>query len=207
MDLEQRLAAAQARMDAARAAMRGKHAADTWTELDAASAELLEAERALAAARNEEHAVPLAFPVAWDFGAPMPHVVMNDHKLFLIFLVRTPDPASDAAESLALVEFTRCASAKLGGPNDEVFHGHPLHGKGLDGYTAQLVKNSRWRAELERVNSVHSGYRPEHWLELNHYVLWFHDSTFECLARSFTVEQHQCSISALLAEACRRLVA
>ena len=31
------------------------------------------AERALAAARNEAHAVPPEFPVQWDVGAPLPH--------------------------------------------------------------------------------------------------------------------------------------
>ena len=57
-------------------------------------------------------------------------------------------PGSPDVESLALVEFVGCVSARLGSPNDEVFEGHPLSGKGLDGYTAQRVVNSRWLAEL-----------------------------------------------------------
>ena len=116
------------------------------------------------------------------------------------------DPAGEHAESLALVEFRRCISAKLGAPNDEVFHGHALAGKGLDAYSAQLVRRSRWLAELQKTNSVHSAYRAESWQNRNHYVFWFHDSTFECIAESFTVERHACSMSALLGEACRRLV-
>lgn len=219
MDLEEQLAAAKARFQRACDALAPAHRGGEWEEYHAAHDALLTAERALAAARHEQHAVPLDFPVCWDMGAPMPQLIANDHRTFLIFLVRTVDPtwdgrsvtvmdpASAHAEQLALVEFHWCTSARLGAPNDEVFHGHPLEGKGLDGYTAQLVRNSHWVAELERINSVHSSYRAESWSTRNHYIFWFHDSTFECIAESFTVELHTCSFSELLAEACRRLVA
>ena len=219
MDLEQQLAAARARRDAAMKALAPKHRGGEWEEYRAAQAALLEAERALAASRDEEHAVPLAgFPVRWDIGAPLPQLLRNDYRALLAFYVKTVDPAwdgtyarivdpaSDASEQLALVTFTRCTSAKLGAPNDEVFHGHPLHGKGLDGYTAQLVRNSRWLAELQRINSVHAGYDPARWQGRNHYVLWFHDTTFECVAEGFTVELHSTSMRRLLAIACDRLL-
>lgn len=218
MDLEQRLKAAQERLHAATKALAPKHRGGEWEEFHAARAVVIAAERELAASKNEEHAVPLDFPVQWETGAPLPHLLTNDHRAFLIFLVRTvdpnwdgtyvtiKDPASAQHESLALVEFKRCHAAKLGAPNDEVFHGHPLAGKGLEGYTAQLVRNSRWLAEIQRINSVHTQYRPDTWNDSNHYVFWFHDSTFECIAEGFTVELHDCSMSALLAEACRRLV-
>jgi hypothetical protein len=97
-------------------------------------------------------------------------------------------------------------SAKLGSPKDEVFHGHPLAGRGLESYTAQLVRNSRWLAELQKINSVHAGYRPDAWQQRNHYVFWFHDTTFECIAESYAVELHDRSMPDLLVEACRRLV-
>jgi len=56
-----------------------------------------------------------------------------------------------------------------------VFHGHPLNGKGLEGYSPLRVKNSLWIKELEAINSIHSGYRPESWRSLNHYIFGFHD--------------------------------
>jgi hypothetical protein len=217
-DLEQALAAAQARHAAASKALRRKHVGGEWDEYRAAESALFEAERALAASRNEEHAVPLDFPVRWNTGAPMPQLLRNDHRAFLIFLQKTfdpnwdgtyatmKDPSSTQPEPLALVEFHRCITAKLGAPNDEVLHGHPLAGSGLDAYTAQIVRNSRWLAELEKINSVHRGYRPEWWTARMHYVLWFKDSTFECIAESFTVENHMCSMPELLELAARRLV-
>jgi hypothetical protein len=180
---------------------------------------LLVAERESAAFKNEEHAVPLELPVRWSTGAPLPQLLVNDHRAFLLFFVKVVDPSwdgtyttikdpgSEQSESLALVEFDRCISAKLGDPNEDVLHdGHPLAGKGLEPYTAQLVHNSRWLAEIQKINSVHPCYRPDDWQKRNHYVFWFHDSTFECIAESFTVEVRHCSMPELLAEACRRLV-
>jgi len=91
----------------------------------------------------------------------------NDYKTFLIFLfylkirlkmgynITVPDLADINAESLALVEFEGCASAKLGSPNEEVFQGHPLYGKGLDSCSAQIVRSSKWLKELEDINKVH----------------------------------------------------
>lgn len=200
MDLEGRLAAARARVAAAVKALAPRHKGGEMEEYRAAQAALLVAERELAESKGEEHAVPIDFPVQWDAGAPLPQLLVNDSRALLIFLVTERG-------SLALVEFSRCVSAKLGSPNDEVFRGHPLAGKGLEGYTAQLVRNSRWLAEIEQINSVHAGYRPEAWKKRNHYVLWFHDTTFECIAEGFAVEVRECSMSELLAEACRRLIA
>ncbi len=216
--LVSRLSDAKARLDRASAALAAKHVGGEWEEYEAAYAALLPLERAVAAAKGEEYAEPLEFPVRWCTGAPLPHLLVNDHKAILIFLISQPDPdwdgsyvtiknpSDDATEPLAMVEFTLCVSAKLGAPNDEVFHGHPLDGRGMEPYTAQVVRNSRWLAELEAINSVHSQYDPARWRSRRHFVFWFHDTTFECVAESFTVEQFRGSFSELLARACERLV-
>jgi hypothetical protein len=39
---------------------------------------------------------------------------------------------------------------------------------------------------LERMNSVHRCHDPETFKALTHYIFTFHDSTFECVAASFT---------------------
>jgi hypothetical protein len=51
--------------------------------------------------------------------------------------------------NLAVVEFKRCICAKMGTPNDEVFQGHPLNGKGFRGYCPLRVKNSSWIKDLK----------------------------------------------------------
>ena len=49
-------------------------------------------------------------------------------------------------------------------------------------------------------------YRPESWRDLRHFILWFHDSTFECLAQSYKVETHRVSMKKLLGMMVERLV-
>lgn len=217
-EIEHRLAAARDRFERAAQALAPEHQGGEIEDYLAAHQALLRLEREVAAAKGEEYAVPLDFPVEWDIGAPLPHLLRNDSKTFLAFYVREPDPDWDGSyvtvkdpgdgsvEALALVEFHGCASARLGSPNDEVFAGHPLSGKGLEGYTAQRVVNSKWLAELEAINSVHHCYDPARWRDRKHYVFWFHDTTFECVANSFTVELYRESMAEMLARVCQRLL-
>lgn len=179
---------------------------------------VLDLERQLAAVKDEPYAVPCDFPIKWDVGAPLPHLFASDNKTFLTFYVDIPDPNWDGTyctvkdpgdgkcESLAIVEFKRCHAVKLGDPNDEVHHGHSLHGQGQVGYTAQIVKNSPWIEELRLVNSVHSCYDARSWEALDHYVFWFHDSTFECVAESYEVKLYQSSMCDLAAEVVTKLL-
>ena len=217
-NLQSALRAAQIRLERAVQALAPKHRGGEFEEFAAAQEALLEAERALAAAQNEPHAVPIEFPVQWDTGAPLPFLLQNDYRTFLVFFLRDVDPVWDGTyvnirraddpspSNLAVVEFKGCICTKMGTPNDEVFEGHPLTGKGFRGYRPLEVKNSLWIKELETINSIHRGYRPEAWRNLNHYIFGFHDSTFECVAESFIVEVQATTIPELLAEICGKLV-
>ncbi len=199
-NLQRRLAEANRRLKAATAALAPKHKGGEIEEFHAAHAEVLRLERAVAESRDEPYAVPCDFPVRWDVGAPLPCLFCNDYRTFLTFYIREPDPnwdgtyvkvvnpASTEPVSLCVVTFKDCVSAKLGHPNDEAQCGHPLAGRGLEGYTAQIVKNSPWLKEVAKTNSAHPNDRPDAWASVNHYVFWFHDSTFECLAKSYEVE-------------------
>jgi hypothetical protein len=209
------LEAANARFQCATKALAPKHKGGEVEEFRAAHQAVLAAERALAAARGEPYAVPLEFPVPWDTGAPLPHMLQNDNRTFLVFLLGSTPPDRDGsyvtavgpkdAGDLAIVEFHSCASAKMGSPNDEVYSGHPLYGKGFEAYSPLRVVNSTWIRELQTINSVHPRYNPERWSSRNHYILGFHDCTFECVAQSFTVEKTNGTIQAALATVCKRL--
>jgi hypothetical protein len=217
-DLERRLRTANERLRRAIAALAPKHRGGEWEEYHAANQDVLLLERQVAATKGEEYAEPCGFPLRWEVGAPMPHLLVNDNRALLAFLLSEPDPNWDGSyvtlkspgdeqpEPLALVEFDFCRAAKLGAPNDEVFEGHPLHGKGLEAYQAQRVVNSRWLKELEAINRVHRMYQPEMWRGLTHFIFWFHDSTFECVARSYKVETHRISMRALLGLMVERLI-
>jgi hypothetical protein len=219
VQLQEALQAAQMRCKAAALALAPKHKGGEWEEYRSAEDAVFAAERALAAAKGESYAVRFDFPVLWDTGAPLPYLLQNDYRTFLIFFVSDPDPNWDgsyvnvrepgrlAASKLAIVEFEGCVSAKMGVPNDEVFHGHPLYGKGLESYRPLRVENSAWLKEVEKINSVHVAYVPEVWSRRTHYFFGFHDSTFECIAESVVLERREASLPEVLTEICGRLVA
>src|SRR5262249_28415134 len=78
--IQQRLAAANERLERARQAARARWRPPERAEYWAAQDAVLVLERELAAAKGEEHAVPLDFPVEWDAGCPRPHLLCNDYK-------------------------------------------------------------------------------------------------------------------------------
>jgi hypothetical protein len=113
--LEAALAAARERRTEAGLALLGPEAGGDIHAYRAADDVVLMTERALAAARGEAHAVPIAFPVRWSTGAPLPHLLMNDHRTILLFVVEDVDPNWDGTwarivgptteAEIAMVEF------------------------------------------------------------------------------------------------------
>ena len=217
-DLAAQLADEQQRFKAATQALNAANSNTALEEWRAAHAACLAAERALSLAQGDETAVAWDWEVPWDIGAPLPHVVAAGGKAYLLYLVGEPDPhwdgsyvtVPDLAQStpilIAVVEFMDCDALKFGGPNDEVFEGHPLRGKGLGSYGAYHVVNSRWRAELEQINAIHPLYNPEKWADLKHYLLLFHDETFECIARGYRIEVFRASFDTVLKSLIARLL-
>jgi hypothetical protein len=196
-ELEAALQAARARLDEL---LRQPDPEIDWAELDAREGACLEAERALALAKGEEAALACPWEAPWNSGAPLPHVVATHGKAFLIYLlkevapgregkrVRVVDPAGEDALNLALVEFLGCYAVKFGGASDDVIHGHPLYGKGLQPYGAHLVANSRWLAVEQQIDVARHERRPEAWSGYRHYLLLFDEELFECIAKGHQVE-------------------
>jgi hypothetical protein len=199
-DLEAKLVQAREQHNKIAQAMRHKNSGYVIADWLEAHENVLAAERALALAKGEETALAYPWEIKWDMGAPLPHVVASGRSAFLMYLVSEPDPnwdgtyvtvidpASQNQYPIALVEIVGCYAFQFGGPNDEVFHGHPLDGKGLGGYGVYEVANSHWLAELERINSVHLLYNPANWGRDKHFMFLFHDEMFECIATGFKVE-------------------
>jgi hypothetical protein len=131
-------------------------------------------------------------------GAPIPLVLADEHAVVLAYYleersdewdgstVRMLDPiASD--QPIAIVRFDHCMAHMFGPPNDEAFEGHPLAARGLEPYDAFRIDDSSWIRRLERMNSVHQYHDPKRFWELQHLVFAFHDSTFECVCKSFEI--------------------
>jgi hypothetical protein len=122
-----------------------------------------------------------------DVGAPMPALAAAEHHLEVGYIAR--ERGADE-ETIAIVRFNRPYAHFFGPPNDEAFEGHPLAGRGLEPYGAFRIDDSSWIRRLERMNAVHEYHRPEAFAELQHFVLTFHDTTFECVALTFEVGIH-----------------
>jgi len=200
-DLQRALDAARGELAAAAKALAPKHKGGEWERFRTAQDRCIALERDLARSVGDECAVDVSWPAPWDVGAPLPHVIASGLRTFVIYQQRERDPGWDGSYAtmvdpavpeqrlIAVVEFQRCLVHKFGSPNDEALEGHRLHGRGLVPYRAHTVERSRWLVEQERMNRVHPQHRPEAFRDFVHYVLAFHDETFECLAKGYALRE------------------
>jgi len=138
-------------------------------------------------------------------GAPIPAVISGEHSAAIVFYTQSIDPEwdgstvrvvdADSHEPSVMVRFDSCYVHTFGPPNDEVFSSHPLYERGLHPYANFEVKNSSWIRSFEKMNSVHPYHNKDNFLEgKRHFILAFHDSTFECIAKSYAIEKTEGSI-------------
>ena len=189
-ELEQRLAEARERVRD----QRGRLGKDTMRAWRSARQAELQAERDLAAERGQQYAQVIDLGPGWDIGAPLPHLITNRSRAFVVCYADQPDPdwdgtyvtivsPRDSRESLfVVIEFTGCRDLRFGGPNDEALGGHPLYGRGLQGYRAHEILNSQWIDHVITVNSVHPQHSAALFDGLRHFALLFHDEMLEALA-------------------------
>jgi hypothetical protein len=160
---------------------------------------------------NAESVVPIqGFPQS-SVGAPCPAVIATEHLLVLVFELEDQDLDGDDttsvdaetdsyAERCAVIQFERPSIHKFGPPNDETFEGHRLARKGLRPYGAYEVMHSAWIQELEQLNAIHPLHNRERFLAgKRHFIITFHDSVFECVARGYSVKLASGPIKSLIA--------
>jgi hypothetical protein len=132
---------------------------------DEAWADTLRVERDNAAAEGRPYAVPMECAIEWSTGAPLPTILQWEHEAHVFFFLR------DGHYLVGSIVFGECMASTFGPPGEE---GHALQGSGWAPYTPLRVVNSAW---TRRMFGDPAG--------LCHFVLPFHDRTFECLAYSF----------------------
>lgn len=108
-------------------------------------------------------------------------VVATDSTVWVTFnaMKLEPDGYYHPAGT-AIVEFFACSLSKFGYPNDESIVRHPLYPK-MDGYGIYEVLHSSWIAELGWEKSG----------KARHFIISFHESTLECIARDIKLEVTQ----------------
>jgi hypothetical protein len=136
------------------------------------------------AGRVEERAIPFDVPgLGWSAGAPQPFIVSSEKRTLIGFYARGEDAEQTDSDAVTVAELVGCTAVKFGFPTDEVLHGHRLYDASLGYYKLHEVDNSAWLVELRAIDAVHE-HAPEVPFEnARHYVLTFHDSTLEAIAR------------------------
>ena len=114
-----------------------------------------------------------------------PVLLQTDYSAVLTFnAMRKSEKGEFLDAGTAIVEFENCSVTKFGYPNDEAWSGIPRT-RGLS-YGFYEVLNSAWKSELETLNR-HSFPETKAW-NGRHFLILFHDSLFECIARDFKIE-------------------
>lgn len=123
-----------------------------------------------------------------EVGAPLPVAVATEHDVFVAYFGGTEvQERLDERDAVVSLRFFGAYASTLGPPNDEAFDGHPLAASGLRPYEFTTVVDSPWINRVERMNRVHPHHTREPFDLLKHFILPFHDTTFECLARGVEV--------------------
>ncbi|HUJ21443.1 MAG TPA: hypothetical protein VLX58_07985 [Bryobacteraceae bacterium] len=125
-------------------------------------------------------------------GAPMPFIVADEDILLLSYFTREDVPSdADKKTGVAIVQFQLPIMHLLGPPNEEAIRGHPLWRRGLESYGTYRVEQSSLLRRIAAMNCVHPRNDPAAFDNFHHYIVTFHDSTFECIARSYTCDVEQ----------------
>src|SRR5260221_909969 len=115
-------------------------------------------------------------------------LVQTDYSTFLTFNAQRIMGQRSERVGFALVEFPRCIITQFGYPNDEARVGHPLRSSGLGEYSYGIfeVLNPSWVKRIDQQNRI----KFPKWdsYAARHFMITFHDSTFECLAADIHLE-------------------
>ena len=140
---------------------------------------------------NNERVIELNFGIIPEAAVSGAVLLQTELSTFLTFNAMRPTDrpfpgggfyTEDAGT--ALVEFIGCSITKFGFPNDEAWRGIPRT-RGF-AYGIYEVENSQWKRELVKLNQ-YSFPETENWGG-RHFLLLFHDSSFECIAKDLKLE-------------------
>jgi hypothetical protein len=180
-ELERRLADAEAQ---SKQAFKDR----IWEKQVKAWREVIEAQRALAAFKGEQYAVPIDLGFFPENEYTSPILLQTDYETILTFIAKKHMPDGSVKEvGTAIIKFERCSLTKFGHPNDEALPGHSLYSKGLGGPDSIYeVHNSQWVKEKMEINRVSFPKTLD--LKQKHFIFTFHENTLECIASGMSVE-------------------
>ena len=132
---------------------------------------------------------------------PAETVIADGWCTYLLFFAvsKTLNPGGKLDDlRVAVLHCDHCVVSQFGYPNDEGFREHPLYNLGLDdsGSSVLEIVDSPWSRKVGEQSEASArriwGDRyDESWLsrsDLRHFIVALKEATFECIAKSMTVE-------------------
>ena len=138
-------------------------------------------------------------------GAPSAVILANEQKCAVAYVRREKNSSPWSSNEAIAIALFDAHWHYSGSPNEEALNGHPLYPYGLRSYAAYEVLNSSWIRALERINRVHPRHEAARFTKLRHFILTFHDSTFECIGTQYKSVLVDGSMSDALAQMKDRL--
>lgn len=136
--------------------------------------------------------------IGWDAepNAPMPKIEIdkNTYNLTLSFYLNAFIHDDVDEEDIGILEFSNCHKYRLGATNDEGFYrGQCRFSKsGIIWGDFYKMVDTDWRNDFPKDEVVIDNYLKDN-QDLHHYLFYFRDNTFECIAASysFTIKREQ----------------
>lgn len=119
---------------------------------------------------------------------PEPVVMSSGTELYVAFFAyRLVDEEHDKTsdEEIVVIKFQRPFKHTFGSPSNETIGAHPCYPLGLSYSAFYEVKNSYMLKEAETIRKSHPRFDPNDFKKSRHFILTFHDNTFECVAEDF----------------------
>ena len=146
---------------------------------------------------KNEVANQIDWSLPWTSSVYAPTLLTDGYKLLLVYGVEEiPHPYNKSTLKIigneqsngftAIVEFLGWVDFKFGQLDEDVI-GNPNYIKGLRPYDAYEIQNSKW---VNNLKEVFPSTRVSNWDKHRHYVLGFHDTRFECVAKSYYIEAY-----------------
>lgn len=131
-----------------------------------------------------------------DYGAPQPIVISSENDLIVAFYLDSGSIPDELIErntildsKIVIIKFNSFIKYTFGIPGNESIYHHPYSKLGLSSCGFYELTGSDLIEELEDIEKNHPYFNPDNWKMYNHYILTFHDTMFECVAKSFDCKQ------------------
>ena|SRR5690606_5599087 len=123
--------------------------------------------------------------IKMDNGGTSPIVISNENYLYLIFYKDISQQSNNKYDDKYIMKFDLYLKYNFGIPNNESLYHHPYNKLGIESYSFYELKQSPLLEEMKSIEKQHPYYNENNWLGYKHFIITFHDSMFECIAKDY----------------------